>query len=343
MRGLFSGATGAFLHNTPFLLIKAIVELRLHPKSLAITCMMLLYLVPASALWNVFSAHADDWFLCNPFLANKACERLEIDDTYFLKGTTIVLLGDSLTRYQYLNLAYFIVNHKWASHHPPNESEREWSSWRVFYQGTNNRLKGSEICDCFRENIDEPIIENRVLKHNNITLVYLQWFGAKPMHGHDLQTMLSNATYCTPGDCTPRTITWTLDQDDVLKYLIPSLFKPTFVVLNQGFWPHPQWRYNHAAIRKTMTIAKDIVKEGGSVIWKSTTTPRNVKIDYDESDKVIDAVRSVGVHVFDAAAYTRDISLYNQSYWDGLHFNSFVYRELNKALLYTMKTLRPVN
>ena len=70
-----------------------------------------------------------------------------------LRGKHLLLIGDSLTRYQYLNLVQFLT-----TGYPlwPNKSDaafeniHQWPSVNAFFQGTNNRLGGQEVCDCFR-------------------------------------------------------------------------------------------------------------------------------------------------------------------------------------------------
>lgn len=128
-----------------------------------------------------------------------------------LQGNHLVFMGDSLTRYFYLNLAAFLAQGRW-SHHFVDQfphglsflSEKEFKSWSWFYEETNlalNKWKRSvEICDCFRNDtqpFDEFIrdmFENRHFRHipsldlnTNVTdvrLSYIQWWGLMPMRGH---------------------------------------------------------------------------------------------------------------------------------------------------------------
>ena len=63
----------------------------------------------------------------------------------------IALVGDSVTRYQYLSLVYFLRTGKWHSTKPRLFCEKDWPSWNMFFKGTNAKLRGYEICDCDRE------------------------------------------------------------------------------------------------------------------------------------------------------------------------------------------------
>ena len=66
------------------------------------------------------------------------------------------MVGDSLTRYQYLNLVDFLVHGEWNNYGDlPNENEKKFSGWNQFYEITNSRMGGHEICDCFRYRIKQ--------------------------------------------------------------------------------------------------------------------------------------------------------------------------------------------
>jgi len=70
---------------------------------------------------------------------------------------TVVLVGDSLIRYQYLDLAYSLKYHG-TQHILRNRSnplqEDTWiGGWPAFYNGTTSELQPEEIaCDCHRRN-----------------------------------------------------------------------------------------------------------------------------------------------------------------------------------------------
>jgi GDSL/SGNH-like Acyl-Esterase family found in Pmr5 and Cas1p len=51
-----------------------------------------------------------------------------------LKGKHLVLIGDSLTRYQYLSLVYFLESGNWSSDYPNQMWEKDFKSWNHFYQ-----------------------------------------------------------------------------------------------------------------------------------------------------------------------------------------------------------------
>eukprot|EP00953_Heterococcus_sp_UTEX-ZZ885_P020555 11500-Heterococcus_DN1.PRE.1 len=51
-----------------------------------------------------------------------------------LRGKHLVLVGDSLTRYQYLSLVYFLESGNWSSDYPNQMWEKDFKSWNQFYQ-----------------------------------------------------------------------------------------------------------------------------------------------------------------------------------------------------------------
>jgi hypothetical protein len=103
-----------------------------------------------------------------------------------------MLIGDSLTRYQYLNLAHFIATGEW--HSPadlPNENEKRFGSWDRFYKETNRRLRGHETCDCFRNGNDYfNVTENRYFEEpSGVKLSYFMVLHDKPFRQHALRRL----------------------------------------------------------------------------------------------------------------------------------------------------------
>lgn len=93
----------------------------------------------------------------------------------------IVMIGDSLMRYQYLSLAYWIEHGKQpgdglgsvAKHSKSICSEWSWPGgkqenkikWKAFYQDTNSMLR-QEKCDCYRDKLSwSHPTENRFVYH----------------------------------------------------------------------------------------------------------------------------------------------------------------------------------
>lgn len=139
--------------------------------------------------------------------------------SHCLKGTHIVFMGDSLSRYLYISLAHLLATHHWGRkfcqvfHKDLPISilnEKDYKLWHRFYQDSNillnNGKRSIEICDCFRRD-GLPFIglnglnqqasdcsENRHFRYmpssdanddaHDVRLSYIQWYGLMPMRGH---------------------------------------------------------------------------------------------------------------------------------------------------------------
>ncbi|KAI9207700.1 uncharacterized protein BJ171DRAFT_493551 [Polychytrium aggregatum] len=91
-------------------------------------------------------------------------------------------------RYQFVSLAFRLANGYWQHEESRPDGGRDvaympaWSSWRDYYSGTTELLRGYAICDCVREVDFQPdttrkIIENRYFQMpNRPPLVYHTMF-----------------------------------------------------------------------------------------------------------------------------------------------------------------------
>merc|ERR1719203_1461965 len=76
----------------------------------------------------------------------------------FTKATdlSIVFVGDSLSRYQYLSLVNYLHSGatKWLDTGDPKENpvvEHSFDGWADFHRLTNEQLQPYETCDCYRD------------------------------------------------------------------------------------------------------------------------------------------------------------------------------------------------
>lgn len=74
-----------------------------------------------------------------------------------LRDKVIVFIGDSLTRYQYLNLAIFIERNRWPNAYDDDEElpgsvcvQPKYKDFNEFFFHTTKALGGNEMCDCWR-------------------------------------------------------------------------------------------------------------------------------------------------------------------------------------------------
>jgi hypothetical protein len=134
-----------------------------------------------------------------------------------LSNKRIIIVGDSITRYQYLNLVYFLHLGSWFSSFPDFTREKDWKSWKAFYMGTNNRLGCTAVCDCLRVDslegrampIDFTIQKENRFWYNqeyNVSINLFVWYPPHPIHGAEpFPTPETIQAQCnTPGNCAPQ-------------------------------------------------------------------------------------------------------------------------------------------
>ena len=259
-----------------------------------------------------------------------------------LAGRHIIFVGDSLTRYQYLSLVFFLENKVWLPGYG-NDSfgyrspclETQWPSWRDFYLGTTAQLNGHESCDCCRAN-NCTVLENRYYRKKPFSITYLQFFRHDMgMSGHVGFPPSNSSPPCRPGDCNAH-VDWKGDLAHAMQTVVSRL-KPDYIVLNSGLWQSTNG-WSTQVISQVIKKINDVLKpKNGTAIWKTTTQSRSMDISPNHDSKIKTMAAQAGWKIFDAWALTRALPLLKPSvYWDNLHFLPFVYNELNTALLHNL-------
>ena len=183
----------------------------------------------------------------------------------------VVFIGYSLSRYQFLALAYRALG---VGDRTPDYmvSERMFDDWHTFYVNTTAELKWC-VCDCFRTSevlaIDDLFVttrENRHCKRGGTTLSYFQLFGDTfSMHGGQLpnETQYSSIASEVQHDV------WRYENvsDFFLNYAIRLVPKPTAIVLNAGLW-------GHEGILRELPAVLSAAKVAGSYVFWKETSPR---------------------------------------------------------------------
>eukprot|EP00002_Diphylleia_rotans_P021505 TRINITY_DN4182_c0_g1_i1.p1 TRINITY_DN4182_c0_g1~~TRINITY_DN4182_c0_g1_i1.p1 ORF type:complete len:349 (-),score=32.98 TRINITY_DN4182_c0_g1_i1:304-1350(-) len=283
-----------------------------------------------------------------------------------LSNMRIMFLGDSLTRYQYLNLAFALEHNDWAEPESLLCCERKTTSWTDFYAQTNKLLKGQEVCDCFRDSCcgGFTVFENRSYynRRHNISLWYVQWFGevAHP-HGHVPLWDYGNPTdipqdSCRPFNCSRTDDAWMLATDQFVTRFVEKI-NPDFVILNSGYHTnYSEARYLSIHDRLRQSISQ-LTKKGYQTkfIWKATT-PYLLQAGINSTlvrnpDLFVDKWLEDGLQIFDPYvvlkrlwdSFSSPIVAAHRMYWDLKHFNCWVYDHLNHALVHRMKPKHLVN
>lgn len=260
-------------------------------------------------------------------------------------GLRLVLLGDSITRYQYLSLAYFLRHGKWLNpDDKPNlvnqrsfmkrARAQEEDKWRVFLNETNQLLRPMEYCDCFRASwpnvkaVDANVMENRYFHDpiRNNSVAYIQAFGntASAMHGR----VMPQDAFRNIGtrEFTHVNSTWQWyyhDWGDAIEHYVAQM-NVTHVMMNAGLWPNDF----HEAARESIMNALSKTNLVG--IWRTNTymTSRELRPSSKSADEAM--VGMFGDNVLDVS-WTR--KLQTRFYWDDKHFLEPVYRAMNEELL----------
>ena len=107
-----------------------------------------------------------------------------------LRDRHVLLLGDSLTRYQYFSLVQFLELGAWRVGQRGRSEVEHMYGWRGgfngLFAGANARFRGREICDCFRGGKGSTVFENHYY-HNaeaNVRISYMWRPGVGPLTWH---------------------------------------------------------------------------------------------------------------------------------------------------------------
>ena len=278
------------------------------------------------------------------------------------QNLNIVMVGDSVTRYQYLSLVYFLKFGRWIN---PNSNSAKMvikkSTHTMFewYNFSKSMLSPFEQCDCFSDDAADyksmgvNDIENRYFREptRNNSVTYLQKLGhktnwktplhfksqwnlsdinsigiGKPLHhDHNLVT----GVFGRDVNYIHETGNWTQFIKDFVSNLQP---KPNVFIFNQGLW-------NHDDFTKT-SIQKEIVgaiSDAGMIsIYKTTTKWQDAG---PVGGNVMDEYEQQFCNLTD---YCLDLSwtgvVPESLYIDRAHFYEPVYAWFNINLLNTLSS-----
>lgn len=276
-------------------------------------------------------------------------------------GSRWTFMGDSLMRYQYLDLVFALHfgNNSFAERTRRNPlQETTFSSWSDFYMSTHADLQPSEVlCDCYRSELGHyhfqanATVEVRVY-HDwecNITLSYFQVFGAASLR-LDMDAIaalpelirtrrkgrgpLEAASFAGTRRIE---MTW---PTAIARAVAPM--KPTVVILNTGL-------HASSASVDMVRLRSAAAAASPHVVWKTTTISGGSKrYDYSALDRRMwhdwteRAARRTFAKdiIFESRDATRGLHL---SYWDvnQHHYTALsgAYRALNVALVQKLSAL----
>jgi hypothetical protein len=222
------------------------------------------------------------------------------------KNLRLVFLGDSLTRYQYLSLCYFLRHGRWLDpaavvnnlvnahsfHHPLHPDD----DWNEFFLQSNRMLYPAESCDCIRSRNGEILVERRYFYDDvrNNMVAYINMNGNQTNVGHGYYGRLDAETIYGPNfanlvglpfglnmnETSSRysratAIQWEFhDWSGVIRNHVGHLNltykrkdgRVPHVILNAGLHPH-----NFNDTDAANDVADALTEIGWRGIWKTTT------------------------------------------------------------------------
>lgn len=265
------------------------------------------------------------------------------------RDLSLIFMGDSLTRYQYLSLAFWLRHGRWWStdgslpdlmnshsyHHPLHPDE----DWNEFFWQSNRLLWPNEACDCRRRAL--VVEERRYYRDDerNNTLVYINLNGnettepGRGFYGRFPNSFLPNFDrYRGMMHTEVVHVAWEFaDWPAVVRGHVGRLgLGGSTVVLNAGLHEHD---FDNATARHALVEALEATNLHG--MWKTTTPKRNESRVLSSTDQ----------------AFCRDMACLNLTwlanidrrwYFDDYHYIEPVYRLMNEQLLAQLGRL-PLN
>ena len=237
------------------------------------------------------------------------------------RGKHLMLIGDSVTQYQYLNLAYYLFSAQWLSPHPPNENEHMHADKADFFTATHSRLRG-------KERIEFTVPEARVVGNTRIFTT--------PKHLRYKQTKECRYYYDAEADVRLTFILqYGMQHPAYNEHIGTDVWvaaacqhQPNFLILNQGWWGTvtPE-QLQEAKVKiasctqgKTRVIWRRTTQSGESTVTKPILTP-----DFMDRTEALDMDP-----IFDSL---RTLTTNNNIYRDGIHFQPYVNVGMNLVML----------
>ncbi|CAB9510391.1 expressed unknown protein [Seminavis robusta] len=273
------------------------------------------------------------------------------------RGLRLVLMGDSLTRYSYLSLVYFL---RWGTWYDPDwhtphlvqassfDNIFHNQTWGEHSWQTNRMLWPNELCDCFRK-MPGAVQVNKVVNNRYFydpaydnSVVYLDAKGHKgTLHGRIAAQNVSRLLYqqglaaiklgpspvLPPMDKLQRPFAWVHKSwsDAISNYVAQLDPPPNLIILNAGLWPN-NFLYQHDLIDDMVRALPSNTK----AMWKTTSFGKGGKVLH-KSIPETDALLCSKLHSCWNQSWTQHVTA--KYYWDDKHFFEPVYRIMNEDLL----------
>lgn len=282
-----------------------------------------------------------------------------------LAGKTIVLIGDSRVRYQFLNLAHFLISQssfmKCRDHPTRNHTthdpactvieKKHGQYWNIWYKKSTDMLATTDqslhgnrtqlhLCDCFRSRINPALtVENRFIKRTTqfgeINLVYLSSMLDKVDMNFDFPPFSSflppprgSINRCLVGECSHenRKNIFTGNVNETLWSILPVL-KATHAFVSYG-WE----RSNESQAQSNFScILNEFERQHPSIKTFLLSTPprRHERSNLTEMFDVSKLKCSCGV--LDRSIVNKDVPY--DWYFDDVHVLGILNEEYNHLMV----------
>eukprot|EP00747_Dinoflagellata_sp_TGD_P207778 gnl/TRDRNA2_/TRDRNA2_81314_c0_seq1.p1 gnl/TRDRNA2_/TRDRNA2_81314_c0~~gnl/TRDRNA2_/TRDRNA2_81314_c0_seq1.p1 ORF type:complete len:360 (+),score=31.14 gnl/TRDRNA2_/TRDRNA2_81314_c0_seq1:62-1141(+) len=259
--------------------------------------------VPESALHSTRQKLLDAEAL---LLRNVSQLRRRFQNTHF------EFIGDSITRYQYINLVHVLLHGTVPSDaigiFPRGHGETgDTYEWNSYYADSNKALRsplGSEACDCYRvpggcrleaDDDKKLCMENRFtsLPSLNASINFNFWAGPRiPLIGHWLDRDQIQSAYCEPGKCSaePAYRFGNEHVDGVIRFLKEVVMRrqptPTHVFMNRWAWGD----LDDKEMTQIFAAGKSLMKRypGTKFVWFAPTHNTKPKPDREVANAKMD-------------------------------------------------------
>lgn len=279
-----------------------------------------------------------------------------------LRNRHIVFMGDSITRYQYLDLVYLLMYGKWSDDQKFVDStlHKSWSDYLLYTAAT---LKNVELCECYRGVMGPGFanVENRkyVNQELNTTIWFFLWFGDYCLpHGHFNVSDDIRPMNCMPNRCTKAASKnpWMASSAADFIDAFVTVHSPDLVLLNTGF--HTAFDglnpLSHREAPRFTRFVRELNESGISTkfVFKSTT-PYWLKpvADWRLRDLGAQKLGLAGVwkywdisqsilelftvynRIELAHVYFNESAVSRGFHWDNYHYLPWINHEMNKLFI----------
>jgi hypothetical protein len=253
---------------------------------------------------------------CRDDLGRKAVETLK--DKY------VLMIGDSLTRYQYTSLVY-TLRHRYPPLPSmyPDMNEFTHDGWNAFFKESNDMLAPYEQCDC--SYYSGRFFEHRRYHdpHMNISVTYIMYRGFFIEGSSDTNSLRA------PEPQEAHAPKWSTGMEN---YLL-NVFRPKkvdYLITNVGFFEFHESIIPAKYLQWCQTLSD-------RVIWKTTTAvqhetiakPNEQRPRFNRVDEEMCGTKHV--HCLDTSWTVKVDS--EKDYFDSIHFREPVYTMLNDQLI----------